>query len=123
MSFDYVSRVAVYFSGAVILTTIQAQDFSDVDGDAAAGRLTLPIYAPELSRLITLIILPLWSAGLSQYWRIGRVAATITTLLGCIVGVRFYKWLTTDSDKLSYLVFNVSPSCTHDTSHVETTAV
>ncbi|KAJ3733193.1 UbiA prenyltransferase family [Lentinula guzmanii] len=40
-------HVVLCWNGAVIFTTIQAQDFPDVQGDAALGRVTLPIYAPE----------------------------------------------------------------------------
>ena len=52
---DFVSVTAVIISGILIFTTIQAQDFPDVEGDKALGRMTFPIYAPmELSRAFTL---------------------------------------------------------------------
>ncbi|KAI0086794.1 UbiA prenyltransferase family-domain-containing protein [Irpex rosettiformis] len=107
LSFDHVARVAVCLSGTLIFSTIQAQDFPDVEGDKAAGRVTLPIYAPELSRVFTLLIIPLWSAGLSWYWGVGWVTKVATVLLGCLVGVRYYAWRTPKSDRRSYLIFNV----------------
>lgn len=36
-------------------TTIQAQDFPDIEGDVASGRMTLPLYAPEFSQALTVL--------------------------------------------------------------------
>lgn len=107
LSFDHVSRAAVCLSGLLIFSTIQAQDFPDVEGDEAAGRVTLPIYAPELSRLFTLLVIPSWSAGLSWYWGVGRVTEVMIVLLGCLVGIRYYAWRSPTSDRQSYQIFNV----------------
>lgn len=43
---DAVTYNALVISGLIIFTTIHAQDFADVDGDFAIGRITFPIYAP-----------------------------------------------------------------------------
>lgn len=107
LSFDHISRAAVCLSGLLIFSTIQAQDFPDVEGDKASGRVTLPIYAPELSRLFTLLVIPSWSAGLSWYWGVGRVTEVMIVLLGCLVGIRYYAWRSPTSDRRSYQIFNV----------------
>lgn len=99
---------AVVFNSLVILTTIQAQDFPDVDGDAAIGRVTLPIYAPELSRLITLLATTMWSIYLSWFWGVGNASAMIMVLTGTYVGYRYYMRRNILSDKRSYVLYNVS---------------
>lgn len=102
-------------SAAVIFTTIQAQDFSDVVGDKAAGRVTLPIYAPEFSRFLTFVALTTWSMILSVFWGIGLLCATVLVSLGAYVGYRYYFWRTQEMDEKSYLIFNVSRSPSHST--------
>ena len=42
--------------GPSSFTSVHAQDFPDVEGDKTVGRMTFPIYAPELSRFFTLFI-------------------------------------------------------------------
>ncbi len=107
LSFDKISRTAVCLSTMIIFSTIHAQDFPDIEGDSAEGRATLPIYAPELSRLLMMVLIPLWSAGLAIYWGIGQYCASIFVLFGFILGLRFYSWRNTSSDKRSYVLFNV----------------
>ncbi|KAJ7810312.1 hypothetical protein B0H14DRAFT_2607471 [Mycena olivaceomarginata] len=104
---DSVSVTATLLSGALIFTTIQAQDFSDVEGDAASGRVTFPLYAPELSRVFTLFGMVIWSVGLGWYWGPGPMIRATFLVLGTSVGFRYYTWRTTESDKKSYLIFNV----------------
>lgn len=106
---DYVSVTAVIISGMLIFTTIQAQDFPDVEGDKALGRMTFPIYAPEFSRLFTLIATIVWSMFLSWFWEVGPVSTAFLVCFGAYIGMRYYLWRTLESDKTSYLVFNVRP--------------
>ncbi|KAJ6489645.1 UbiA prenyltransferase family [Mycena vitilis] len=103
---DLVSLAAVALSGILIFTTIQAQDFPDVEGDAALGRVTFPIYAPEGSRLFTLIVMIFWPIVLAHHWDIGRVSTSAFLALGAYVGWRYYHWRTRDADRKSYLIFN-----------------
>ncbi|KAJ7223115.1 hypothetical protein GGX14DRAFT_694302 [Mycena pura] len=72
---DSVSVHAVIISGILISTTIQAQDFPDVEGDAALGRVTFPIYAPEFSRIATLAVMVAWSIFLGLYWSLGAICS------------------------------------------------
>ncbi|KAL0959326.1 hypothetical protein HGRIS_014587 [Hohenbuehelia grisea] len=97
---------AVLLSGLLIFTTIQAQDFSDVEGDAAIGRVTFPIYAPEFSRAFTLAAMLAWSIGLGWFWGIGTASRVALSVLGTYIGLRFYLWRTPEADKRSYLIFN-----------------
>ena len=111
LSFDNVSRAAVGFSTMIIFSTIHAQDFSDVEGDAADGRITFPMYAPEVSRLLILLVIPLWSVGLSLYWGLGQFSTSAISLFGILIGLRFYQLRSARSDRSSYVLFNVSLYC------------
>ncbi|KAH9958196.1 UbiA prenyltransferase family-domain-containing protein [Russula dissimulans] len=104
---DFVSVTAVTISGILIFTAIQAQDFPDVEGDKAVGRMTFPIYAPELSRLLTLLATVAWSVFLSWFWGVGPLSTAVFISFGIHVGLRYYCWRTLKADKKSYLLFNV----------------
>jgi 4-hydroxybenzoate polyprenyltransferase len=116
---DFVSITAVIISGILIFTTIQAQDFPDVEGDKALGRMTFPIYAPEFSRAFTLFATVTWSMFLSWFWGVGPVSAAFLVFFGTFVGLRYYHWRTLEADKKSYLIFNVRPQISHEAGKVE----
>ncbi|KAJ7223138.1 UbiA prenyltransferase family [Mycena pura] len=105
---DSVSVHAVIISGILIFTTIQAQDFPDVEGDAAMGRVTFPIYAPEFSRIATLAVMVAWSIFLGFYWSLGAICSLALVVLGFYSGLRYYLWRQVAQDRKSYLVFSVS---------------
>ncbi|KAI0297384.1 UbiA prenyltransferase family [Russula brevipes] len=104
---DFVSVTAVIISGILIFTAIQAQDFPDVEGDKAVGRMTFPIYAPELSRFLTFFATVTWSVFLSWFWGVGPISTGVFIGFGIHVGLRYYCWRTLEADKKSYLIFNV----------------
>ncbi|KAI0253443.1 UbiA prenyltransferase family [Lactifluus subvellereus] len=104
---DFVSVTAVIISGILIFSAIQAQDFPDVEGDKVVGRMTFPIYAPELSRFLTLFATVAWSVFLSWFWDVGPISTAVFVSLGIHVGLRYYCWRTLEADKRSYLIFNV----------------
>jgi hypothetical protein len=104
---DFVSVTAVIISGILIFTAIQAQDFPDVEGDKAVGRMTFHIYAPELSRLLTFFTTVAWSVFLSWFWDVGPISSAVFTSFGIHVGLRYYCCRTLEADKRSYLIFNV----------------
>ncbi|KAI0704542.1 UbiA prenyltransferase family [Earliella scabrosa] len=104
---DRVSMFSVGMSGAVIFTTIQAQDFADVEGDRELGRATFPLYAPEMSRIVTLLALVLWSAILSVFWELGPVMSFAFIAVGLLVGTRYYVLRSADADRSSYVLYNI----------------
>jgi 1,4-dihydroxy-2-naphthoate octaprenyltransferase len=104
---DFVSVTAVIISGILIFTTIQAQDFPDVEGDKALGRMTFPIYAPEFSRTFTLFATVAWSIFLCWFWGVGPISSAFLASFGIYVGMRYYLWRTLGADQTSYLMFNV----------------
>ncbi|KAI0741269.1 UbiA prenyltransferase family, partial [Daedaleopsis nitida] len=110
---DSVSMLAVFLSGAIIFTTVQAQDFADVDGDAVLGRVTLPIYAPEFARMLTLCTLIAWSIGISAMWGIGPFYSGAFNALGAYVGWRFYSLRNPTADRRSYILYNIWLTAAH----------
>ncbi|KAF7359991.1 Digeranylgeranylglyceryl phosphate synthase [Mycena venus] len=107
---DIIALQSLLCSCLVILTTIHAQDFSDIDGDVALGRVTLPIYAPSTSRVFTFIALVVWSDILGLLWSIGPRSHLALCGLGGVVGWRFFQFRTRKDDANTYLAYNVSDS-------------
>ena len=107
---DAVAQTAVCISGALIFTTIQAQDFADVEGDAALGRKTFPIIAPRASRVASLLAMCAWSLGLAAFWDVGPLVGGAFVALGSFVGARFFFLRTAEEDERSYVLYNVSVS-------------
>ena len=103
------SLVAQLLIAVVNFTTIQAQDFKDVDGDVLINRQTLPILFPTASRLVTSLLVPLWSPFFVYCYRTADpMVSGGAVVLGVIVGTRFWFERTRDGDKRSYLLYNVS---------------
>ena len=102
------AQTAVCISGALIFTTIQAQDFADVEGDAALGRKTFPIIAPRASRVASLLAMCAWSLGLALFWDVGPLVGGAFVALGSFVGARFFFLRTAEEDERSYVLYNVS---------------
>jgi hypothetical protein len=107
-SFDSTTHLALVCSLLIIFTTIHAQDFADVIGDQKSGRLTIPILAPEGSRIIMLGTLLIWSLFLTKLWGLGPICGSIFTLMGLQVGLRYFYLRTVRDDRLSYVFYNVS---------------
>ncbi|KAJ7667539.1 UbiA prenyltransferase family [Mycena polygramma] len=98
---------ALIGSTFIILTTIHAQDFRDESGDRVQGRQTLPIVAPEYSRLSMILLLVGWPLVLWRLYNFSTTAALGHTILGCIVGGRFMRLRGSQHDEFSYLMYNV----------------
>ena len=95
-------------SAGIILTTIHTQDYKDASGDMAAGRVTLPIAYPALSRPVTGLLLIAWSWVVSWTWGLDNITAAFMVVLALIVGVRFVARTDVRSDIISSYLYNVS---------------
>ncbi|KAG8217134.1 UbiA prenyltransferase family [Butyriboletus roseoflavus] len=105
--FDRTSLIALLTSGLLIFTTIHAQDFPDADGDRRFGRRTLPIVAPEGSRVYILAALPLWSIALSALWGLGPLSAIVFLCMGAFVGSQYFRFRDVKHDETSFVLYNV----------------
>ena len=95
-------------SAGIILTTIHTQDYKDASGDVAAGRDTLPIAYPALSRPITALLLIAWSWVISRTWWLDDITAAFMGVLALIVGVSFVARTDVHADVISSHLYNVS---------------
>ncbi|KAF4630100.1 hypothetical protein G7Y89_g8045 [Cudoniella acicularis] len=67
---------------AVIITTVQAQDLPDMEGDSACGRKTMPIlYGQAWSRYGLAVFLLLWSVVCPAFWHVSSPLVWAATLL------------------------------------------
>ncbi|KAG1867036.1 UbiA prenyltransferase family-domain-containing protein [Suillus tomentosus] len=89
-SLDGTSIKALSCSALVISLTVHAQDFADVSGDLKSGRRTLPIIAPEGSRIYMLCALPLFSFALASFWNLGPLSSGLFVSMGSWVGIRYF---------------------------------
>ncbi|KAF8490135.1 UbiA prenyltransferase family [Russula emetica] len=105
--------ISVALSAGIILTTIHAQDYKDIQGDIAAGRVTLPIAHPILSRAVTALLLIAWSWGISRTWGLDDATTIIMGALSLIVGTSFVARTDSRADKISFYWYNVWLGTTH----------
>ncbi|KAJ7203564.1 hypothetical protein GGX14DRAFT_535885 [Mycena pura] len=108
---DSVSVHAVIISGILISTTIQAQDFPDVEGDAAMGRVGGASPTPY-TRRNSLALLPwaLWSPGPGPYssaftGRLEPFCSLALVVLGFYSGLRYYLWREVAQDRKSEIIW------------------
>ncbi|KAK0497787.1 UbiA prenyltransferase family [Armillaria luteobubalina] len=101
------ARRSLLMSSLIILTTVHAQDFSDVEGDQAMGRITLPLYAPLFSRFLVCIGVPMWSIILSLMWDISPGKRILLICFGIFVAWRFYNYKNASREATSYVFYNI----------------
>lgn len=106
-SLDGMSIKALSCSALVILLTIHAQDFADVNGDRRSGRRTLPIIAPEASRIYMLCALPLFSFALASFWSLGPLSSVLFVSMGSWVGLRYFLFRDEIRDQSNYRLYNI----------------
>jgi 4-hydroxybenzoate polyprenyltransferase len=112
-SLDGTSIKALVCSTLVVLLTVHAQDFADVNGDRRSGRRTLPIIAPEGSRIYMLCALPLLSFVLASIWSLGPLSSLLFVSMGSWVGIRYYLVRDEIRDQANYRLYNVCILCSY----------
>ena len=105
---DSTVYLAITLSAGIILTTIHTHDYRDTPGDAAAGRVTLPIAYPTLSRAVTALLLIAWSGGISWTWRLDDIAAGFMGVLALTVGISLVARTDGQADIISSYLYAVS---------------
>ena len=104
---DGTTWTSIALSAGIILTTIHAQDYKDIQGDIAAGRVTLPIAYPMLSRPATAFLLIGWSWGIFRTWHLDDATAAVMGVLSLVVGTSFVVRTDSRADKISFYLYNV----------------
>ncbi|KAG1734489.1 UbiA prenyltransferase family [Suillus lakei] len=106
-SLDGISIKAFSCTALVILLTIHAHDFADVNGDCRSGRRTLPIVAPEGSRIYMLCALPLLSFALASLWSLGPLCSIFFGCVGSLVGLRYFLFRDEIHDQSNVRLYNI----------------
>lgn len=92
--------------GLVILTTIHAQDFRDVEGDSLKGRTTLPlIMGSKTGRMTLAASLMFWSVFCPYYLNLSYYAYALTAGFAGMTGLRFILKTDNASDKKSFHLY------------------
>ncbi|KAH7926541.1 hypothetical protein BV22DRAFT_1032798 [Leucogyrophana mollusca] len=99
--------LSVVISTAIQATTLQAQDFKDVEGDHLIGRTTIPIVFPTLSRPSMLIGLILWSVYLCMTWKLDLACSVAFVGLSALIGARFVLYKERQEDKVSCKLYSL----------------
>ena len=100
--------ISIAMSAGIIFTTIHVQDYKDIQGDLAAGRITLPIAYPMSSRPVTAFLLITWSWGISRTSHLDNVMEAVIGILSLVVGTSFVARTDSRADKISFYWYNVS---------------
>ncbi|KAF2837173.1 hypothetical protein M501DRAFT_995702 [Patellaria atrata CBS 101060] len=91
----------------VILTTIQAQDLQDQEGDSQRGRWTMPLVIGDSAARSTVAIgVGIWSYLCPVFWQVGMKWLALSLLLGSVVGGRFLVYRNPKADKVSFRLYN-----------------
>ncbi|KAJ7103680.1 UbiA prenyltransferase family [Mycena crocata] len=104
-----IGGLAPYVNALIIATTIHVADFRDEAGDRMQGRTTFPISMPQLSRIVTAILIISWSVGLIAFWAVGAAPVTASSFLGLgvYIGIRVFFQRSESSDKATYQLYNL----------------
>ncbi|KAF9021323.1 hypothetical protein BDZ89DRAFT_1200267 [Hymenopellis radicata] len=108
-----ISLLAICISFGIFATTIQTQDFKDVEGDKRNKRRTLPILYPIASRYSVVICILAWTLMLCRVWNLGLHFGLIFLSLGLVVTFRFLTLHTRADDQVSFYWYNVWLSTAH----------
>ncbi|CAK5275438.1 unnamed protein product [Mycena citricolor] len=102
------STTAIVLSGLLHTTTGHAQDFRDRDGDAAIGRVTLPmILSPRVGRWSLALLLAAWTAALIWLWAPPALVTLYLGLLGLKAAAGFIQDHSVEADRVSYWWYNI----------------
>ncbi|KZT52113.1 hypothetical protein CALCODRAFT_476347 [Calocera cornea HHB12733] len=104
---DNTAWAAIASSLLVIATTAHVGDFPDVEGDIQDGRWTIPIAFPEISRVITPILILFWSMFMALRWELGLFNGVSLVLMGALVAYRNLVLRDWSSDKRTYVLHSM----------------
>ncbi|KAJ7057649.1 UbiA prenyltransferase family-domain-containing protein [Mycena amicta] len=110
---DSAGWLAIFLSGCIFASTIYAQDFRDVIGDAQINRDTIPLRFGASSRPVLLAGVVAWSIALSFIWHVDAFTATAFVALATFAGGRFVAKTTVEEDRRNYLWYNVWVTAAH----------
>jgi 4-hydroxybenzoate polyprenyltransferase len=89
--------------GTVVLTSLSLQDLPDIEGDAARGRLTLPLlHGDVVARWAIAAPILLWSVLCPAFWGLGVAGWAVSLGFGGLVAFRLLLKRGVVEDKVSW---------------------
>lgn len=93
--------------GAVVFSTVHTQDMYDQAGDAARGRVTVPIAIGDWPARVTIAVaMTVWSVACPLFWEAHGVLALVSAAMGLTVAVRSLTWHSVAADKTTFRLWN-----------------
>ncbi|KAL6882981.1 UbiA prenyltransferase family domain-containing protein [Trichoderma longibrachiatum] len=78
----------ILVTGAIIMTTVHAQDLPDIEGDMARRRLTVPLtYGETAARASLAVMVMFWSVACPLVWDASLWGWAASTGIGCAMSV------------------------------------
>ncbi|RFU74505.1 prenyltransferase [Trichoderma arundinaceum] len=78
----------ILVTGAIIMTTVHAQDLPDIEGDMARGRLTVPLlYGETAARVSLAAMVMFWSVVCPLFWDASAWGWAASTSIGSVMSV------------------------------------
>ncbi|KAL3302999.1 UbiA prenyltransferase [Colletotrichum asianum] len=96
----------IMMTGAVILTTVHAQDLPDVVGDRARGRKTVPlVYGDGVARWTLAVGAMLWSVVLPMFWGLSWAGHALVLGIGLFIVCGTLWRRTVDDDEVVWKIW------------------
>lgn len=111
-----IARLSLICSVGIFSSTIYAQDFKDVEGDAQVGRKTVPIIYPSLAAPALAAAILGWSAFLINLWQVSYVTAMVFGSTALFTALSYMSSSTVVGYQWSYYFYNVSRAVSSSTS-------
>ncbi|KAI9037503.1 UbiA family prenyltransferase [Aspergillus affinis] len=94
--------------GLIVLTTIHVQDIPDIEGDAARGRLTLPIiHGQRVARISVAVGVLFWSIFCPTFWALDIVGYLILLGPAGLIAYRTMQLRWVSADEITYQLWCV----------------
>ena len=91
----------------IYLTTVHCQDFKDIAGNAAVGRVTTPMVYPLMSRLVYAFFVVFWAIYLRVYVMLQTIPANALLAFSVFMAVFILTFKSVKADLNSYRMYHV----------------
>ncbi|PLB46283.1 hypothetical protein P170DRAFT_479197 [Aspergillus steynii IBT 23096] len=94
--------------GLIVLTTIHVQDIPDIEGDAARGRLTLPIiHGQRVARISVAVGVVFWSVVCPTIWGLDVLGYLLLLSPAGLIAYRTMQLRSVSADEVTYQLWCV----------------
>ena len=94
--------------GAVVFTSVHAQDMYDQAGDGLRGRKSVPLtIGDHYARWSIAVAMAVWSVACPTFWQLGPGTYAMSTVTAAIVTFRTLTKRSVAADKLTFRIWNL----------------